>query len=60
MNILKLLAVWNIAPDYNMHIKLLVSLLVLLLLVPQILSLLSTSVTTLGDGNYDAFAQCQD
>src|SRR5215217_8720148 len=60
MNILKLLAVWNIAPDYNMHIKLLVSLLVLLLLVPQILSLLSTSVTTLGDGNYDAFAQSQD
>jgi hypothetical protein len=43
-----------------MHIKLLVSLLVLLLLVPQILSLLSTSVTTLGDGNYDAFAQSQD
>jgi hypothetical protein len=60
MNILKLLAVWNIALDYNMHIKLLVSLLVLLLLVPQILSLLSTSVTTLGDGNYDAFAQSQD
>ena len=53
MSTIKHLAAWNIAPDYNMLIKLLISLLVLSLLVPQIPSLLSTS-------NYDAFAQSQD
>jgi hypothetical protein len=50
----------NIARDDDMHIKLLVlSLVLLLLLLPQILSLLSTSVITFGD-NYKVFAQSED
>jgi hypothetical protein len=49
----------NIARDDDMHIKLLVLSLVLLLLLPQIPFLLSTSVTTFG-GNYEVFAQSED
>jgi hypothetical protein len=59
MCIIKHLAAWNIAPQDDMHIKLLISLLVLLLLVPQIASLLSTSFITFS-GDHGAFAQSED
>jgi hypothetical protein len=59
MCIIKHLAAWKIAPQDDMHIKLLISLLVLLLLVPQIASLLSTSFITFS-GDHGAFAQSED
>ena len=59
MSSIKYFAGWNIAPDDNKHIKLLVSLVVLILLLPQIPFLLSTSITTF-IGTHDAFAQSEN
>ena len=60
MSSIKYLTGWNIALDGNTHIKLLVlSLLILLLLLPQIPLFLFTSVTTFG-GNYKVFAQSEN
>jgi hypothetical protein len=51
---------WNIALDGDMHIKLLVlSLLILLLFLPQVPLFLFTNVTTFG-GNYEVFAQSEN
>ena len=58
-SIIKYFAGWNIAPDDNKHIKLLVSLVVLILLLPQIPFLLSTSITAF-IGTHDAFAQSEN
>jgi hypothetical protein len=58
MSIIKYFAAWNIAPDDDRHIKLLV-LLLFLLLLPQIPFLLSATTATFGD-NYEVFAQSED
>ena len=58
-SIIKYFAGWNIAPDDNKHIKLLVSLVVLILLLPQIPFLLSTSITTF-IGTHEVFAQSEE
>ena len=59
MSSIKYFAGWNIAPDDNKHIKLLVSLVVLILLLPQIPFLSSTSITAF-IGTHDAFAQSEN
>lgn len=58
-SIIKYFTGWNIAPDDNKHIKLLVSLVILILLLPQIPFLLSTSITAF-IGTHDAFAQSEN
>ena len=59
MSSIKYFVGWNIAPYDNKDIKLLVSLVVLILLLPQIPFLLSTSITAF-IGTHDAFAQSED
>jgi len=59
MSSIKYFAGWNIAPYDNKHIKLLVSLVVLILLLPQIPFLSSTSITAF-IGTHDAFAQSEN
>ena len=60
MSSIKYFTGWNIALDGDMHIKLLVlSMVILLLLLPQIPLFLFTSVTTFG-GNYKVFAQSEN
>ena len=60
MSSIKYFTGWNIALDGDMHIKLLVlSMVILLLLLPQIPLFLFTGVTTFG-GNYEVFAQSEN
>ena len=60
MSSIKYFTGWNITLDGELHIKLLVlSMVILLLLLPQIPLFLFTSVTTFG-GNYKVFAQSEN
>jgi hypothetical protein len=59
MSSIKYFTGWSIAFDGDMHIKLLVLSMVILLLLPQIPLFLFTNVTTFG-GNYEVFAQSEN
>ena len=60
MSSIKYSSGWNIALDGDMHIKLFVlSMVISLLLLPQIPFFLFTSVTTFG-GNYEVYAQSEN
>src|SRR5919107_2056602 len=59
MSSIKCFTGWNITVDGELHIKLLVLSLLILLLLPQIPLFLFTSVTTFG-GNYKVFAQSEN